>query len=462
MNLLVETRVDKKSSFEFEKPTLSLGQVAINKEGASAGVSGVKIGDGTTTWDQLNYINVPSDVVDKWLTIAEGTNNSKLVTLPDLNFAYSVYDVDSNSELEEIVKAIANRNIYFSVNDKPTGSSAEVGDLSLTAKGYLTLQYLVDNSVNDSIKGFSSLTLAHEKNGTRTYEVVDAENRSALKSHTTDFNNYKSSTNSSISSLQQRMSAAEAGTSLPLFSSGNQGLVPSSTHIAAGQRPNYFLNANGTWTQISLYADGIKLSANDSTTVLAKLNALQSAINSAGSSLSITSVGNTATTYYLTGVQDTSSTALTYTTGVYFKNAVLYGAAWNDYAEYRPTVQTAKPGNCVIEIGDGTLKLSTERLQPGCEIISDTFGFAIGGTEDCKTPIACTGRVLAYTYEDRYSYQPGDPVCSGPNGTVSRMTREEVINYPDRMIGTVSEIPEYQRWGAGNVEVDNRIWIRIR
>ena len=41
-------------------------------------------------------------------------------------------------------------------------------------------------------------------------------------------------------------------------------------------------------------------------------------------------------------------------------------------------------------------------------------------------------------------------------------TRKEIINYPDRIIGTVSEIPTYDTWGAGNVSVNGRIWIRIR
>lgn len=137
------------------------------------------------------------------------------------------------------------------------------------------------------------------------------------------------------------------------------------------------------------------------------------------------------------------------------------GAVWNDYAEYR-SAETIKPGTVVREDKDGIMKITTERLMPGCEIISDTFGFAIGETDECKTPIAATGRVLAYTYEDRYSFELGDAVCSGPNGTVSKMTREELMMYPERMIGTVSEIPEYKTWGSGNVEVDGRIWIRIR
>ena len=140
----------------------------------------------------------------------------------------------------------------------------------------------------------------------------------------------------------------------------------------------------------------------------------------------------------------------------------VYGAVYNDYAEYRQTVKFTEPGRCVVELGDGSLGLSYKRLEPGAEIISDTFGFAIGETKECKTPIAVSGRVLAYPNEPRETYKAGDPVCSGPNGTVSKMTREEVREYPDRMIGTVSEIPTYETWGQENVKVNGRIWIRIR
>lgn len=146
---------------------------------------------------------------------------------------------------------------------------------------------------------------------------------------------------------------------------------------------------------------------------------------------------------------------------VYSNGTVLYGACWNDYAEYRKTTYT-KPGRVVVEKGDGSLCQSWDRLLPGCEIVSDTYGFVIGETEECKTPIAVSGRVLAYPYEDRESYQPGDAVCSAPGGCVSRMTRQEITMYPERIIGTVSEIPEYNTWGEKDIEVDGRIWIRIR
>lgn len=140
----------------------------------------------------------------------------------------------------------------------------------------------------------------------------------------------------------------------------------------------------------------------------------------------------------------------------------VYGAVWNDYAEYRQIKKHIQPGYCVIETGKGDLIKSSERLQPGANIVSDTFGFAIGETEQTKTPLAVSGRVLAYPYEDRDLYQAGDPVCSGPNGTISKMTREEVREYPERIIGTVSEIPDYEVWGTGNVKVNNRIWIKVK
>ena len=42
------------------------------------------------------------------------------------------------------------------------------------------------------------------------------------------------------------------------------------------------------------------------------------------------------------------------------------------------------------------------------------------------------------------------------------MTEKEEKRYPSRIIGTISEIPDYQIWGSGNIEVNNRVWIRIR
>ena len=185
----------------------------------------------------------------------------------------------------------------------------------------------------------------------------------------------------------------------------------------------------------------------------------------------VTNTLNTSTKFYITGT--TSATTNTGTqifdTGVYVDTTAgklvatsVYGAVWNDYAEYRETRTEIEPGRVVCENGDDTLSLSTGRLQPGANIVSDTFGFAIGETEQSKTPLAVSGRVLAYPFEDRYSYKPGDAVCAGPDGTVSKMSREEIMTYPECILGTVSAIPEYETWGEGNVPVNGRIWIKVR
>lgn len=175
-----------------------------------------------------------------------------------------------------------------------------------------------------------------------------------------------------------------------------------------------------------------------------------------------TKVNSSATTskIYMAGVTAANGT-MYYNTGVYASGSVLYGAAWNDYAEYRICNEDFIPGQVVCENGDDTLSISSKRLQPGANIISDTFGFAIGETYQAKCPIAVAGRVLAYTYEPREEFKAGDAVCAGPNGTVSKMTRLEIMKYPERIIGTVSAIPNYEYWGEKNISVNNRIWIKI-
>ena len=141
----------------------------------------------------------------------------------------------------------------------------------------------------------------------------------------------------------------------------------------------------------------------------------------------------------------------------------VYGAVWNDYAECRESNEFIDAGYVVKENGDDTLSLADGRLIYGCSIVSDTFGFMIGETDKAHTPIAVSGRVLAYPYENRevFKYNIGCFVCSGPNGTVSLMNKEEVWNHPEAIIGQVSAVPDYEYWG-NNVKVNGRVWIKVR
>ena len=143
------------------------------------------------------------------------------------------------------------------------------------------------------------------------------------------------------------------------------------------------------------------------------------------------------------------------------------GAVWNDYAECRES-DCEDFGYVLMEVGDDSLTKTTERLSHFAGVSSDTWGFSQGETDKAKTPIAVAGRVLAYPYQDRNNYKPGDCVCAAPGGTVDIMTREEVINWPDRIVGTVSCVPDYEEWGGGenadrpSVKVNGRIWIKVR
>ena len=171
-------------------------------------------------------------------------------------------------------------------------------------------------------------------------------------------------------------------------------------------------------------------------------------------------VSNNSHTHTWSNISDRTTCSID-TTGT-IKGSAVYGAVWNDYAEYRMQKESIKPGYCVVSNNNGQVSKTTKRYQACDGIVSDTFGFAIGETDKCKTPLAVAGRVLAYCEGDRYSYQAGDTVCAGPDGKVCKMTREEIQLWPDRVVGIVSEIPEYNTWGTGNVKVNGRIWIKIK
>lgn len=299
-----------------------------------------------------------------------------------------------------------------------------------------------------------------------------------------------------LSALNNNLYYPVTGVSIP---ANGYHKIKVSVHLNSGTKPSWATNNSGFTTNVELYTTAYGWGATHGETIV--LNDSYNFTN-CGQVVGFTQNGNTSTpVLWLRGggkyfvecdynASWTIRTSLYYTQGsssdTYhqtvepqssypgFKagdgraiNGVIragqvYGAVWNDYAEYRQTKECIQPGYCVIETGKGDLIKSSERLQPGANIVSDTFGFAIGETEQTKTPLAVSGRVLAYPYEDRDSYQAGDPVCSGPNGTISKMTREEVREYPDRIIGTVSEIPDYEIWGTGNVKVNNRIWIKVK
>lgn len=244
-----------------------------------------------------------------------------------------------------------------------------------------------------------------------------------------------------------RIHTHNAMTGATTSKAGTSGFVPAPAAGAA----NRFLRADGTWQEVTIPEGGGTVSG----------NYLPLSGGTVTGNVAITAT--TASTSTTTGALKVSGGVGI--AGDVYANAVV-GAVWNDYAEtrkaYSEDFKYMKPGCVVTEcaVENDTVRLTDKRLEKIPMVITDTYGFLIGEKEGNVVPVAVAGRVLVNTYEDRSKFELGDAVCSGPNGTVSIMTYEELLTFPDRVLGYVSCIPDYDTWGE--VKVNNRIWIKLK
>lgn len=157
-----------------------------------------------------------------------------------------------------------------------------------------------------------------------------------------------------------------------------------------------------------------------------------------------------------------SSTRLNYN-GLFYATRI-YGAVYNDYAEFRDSVEIFEAGRVVSINEDGEFELSSTRLHPVSRVVSDTYGMGIGRNKEVEhqVPIAVSGRALVYLDCKITNKLIGKPVCSGENGTASIMTRKEVKEHPECIIGVISSIPKEEYWGNDGIETLNKVWIEVR
>lgn len=47
-------------------------------------------------------------------------------------------------------------------------------------------------------------------------------------------------------------------------------------------------------------------------------------------------------------------------------------------------------------------------------------------------------------------------------GRIRLMTDEEAVQFPWKILGVVSSVPEYKIWGEKEIEVNGRVWIKVR
>lgn len=457
VNILVEARVQPRVIFNKENPILGSGEIGLEEELLTA-----KIGDGVTHWEDLTPLKVTKETMERWYNIVKGTTTSHLITLPNLNFAYTTVDVDSNPLIEEIVSTMIKDKNYLGLYEtKKDGINNFYDTLKFNSSDFFDMVFLTTDE-EKKIQYISQFGFSTDLQGDRYYllrdesahELIDNLNGNMINA----FNeidlikNELYSEDGILSEINKKMLVYPNGT-------GGSGLVPAP---ASGQttKDKRFLHISGQWKTLDLNAS--EITYNEKYTVAQKINDL----DTKGTNINLVNLDFDLglevplTPIPICGTIDTNTLGtLYYHSNVYITvEGVLFGAAYNDYAEARQT-KNVQAGRVVVENGDDTLSISTDRLQLGGNIVSDTYGMLIGKTDEAKTPIALCGRVLAYPNEDRSEYYAGAPVCTGPNGTVSIMSKDEVLHYPECIIGYVSAVPTYEEWNRK--KVDGRIWIKV-
>lgn len=139
----------------------------------------------------------------------------------------------------------------------------------------------------------------------------------------------------------------------------------------------------------------------------------------------------------------------------------VWNAVYNDLVDYVVLAdnEELRYGYVYFQDTDG-VKVANKRCQKGVVgIASDTFGFALGLQKNKNmVPIGLCGWVLAKV---DYDYSIGTPLTNNENGELTEMSHEEKVNYPERMLATMSRKEINTMWN-NKVEVNGRHWVKIK
>lgn len=145
-----------------------------------------------------------------------------------------------------------------------------------------------------------------------------------------------------------------------------------------------------------------------------------------------------------------------------FKASKVWSAVWNDIADFQLLADKLELGKCYYDTKDGA-KICTERCQMSViGIASDTYGFGVGtGAHDKQVPIAVAGWVLAYVDQE---YECGTPLTNDKDGNLTAMTRNEKMEYPERIVGIYKRKEMDLFWGptGKQIEVKGRHWVKVK
>lgn len=140
----------------------------------------------------------------------------------------------------------------------------------------------------------------------------------------------------------------------------------------------------------------------------------------------------------------------------------IWNAVWNDLADYQLLNDELIYGKCYADTKDGA-RLCTERCQLSViGIASDTFGYGLGtGANQKEVPIAVAGWVLAYVDQE---YECGTPLTNDAHGNLTKMTREEKMEYPERIVAIYKRKEMDNQWGPDHakIQVNGRHWVKVK
>ena len=440
INTRIRQKRDTAANWTNNNPVLLNGELIVVE--TSTGAIRLKVGDGVKTFNQLPFTD---EALRALITDVDNNNSAVVVTKNGESRLLNTFNIIklTQAEYEELE---ASNSLDPDALYLTEGGSENIGGSKVV---------LTQNGVGKELPVFNIVKLSEE------------EYRQLIDSNTLDPDTlYLTEGSGAGEGTQVVLSDLIAGTEpenlsvLNIIRLSQEEYDALVTSNSLDPKAIYMTEAanGGNTDELKTYIDNADATTLNSAKTYSDNNFLKL---SGGTVTGVTTFTNTtASTSTTTGAVKISGGLGV--AGDIYANKV-YGAVWNDYAECRESNEFIDAGRVVKENGDDTLSLADGRLIYGCSIVSDTFGFMIGETDKAHTPIAVSGRVLAYPYENRevFRHNIGCFVCSGPNGTVSLMDKEEVWNHPEAIIGQVSAVPDYEYWG-NDIKVNGRVWIKVR
>ena len=439
------------------------GKVNVANANGASTLGVVKQGDYVTITDGKISANVANG--DTKGVVYQGDN----VTIADGKVSVAIAKSTSNLGL---VKKGDNINI----GDDGTISVSNANGTSTLGVVKQGTNVTISDGVVSVATGGANLGLA--KSGTATkleagavnvvYDnttlSVDDNNQLYVKTATNDAKGIVIADNATIVNTSGTLSARNA-------SGSTSGIVYQGDYVTISDGKISANKASGTTPGVVYQGDNTTIASDGKISVTKLVN------SSTSNTTTIIDVANngTAPVVKITGKKNTDDTApVSSTSALYVDGNILaegnisghkvFHAVWNDISDAIEVQDSLEieAGRCYRFDGTEYSKTS-EYCQKGIiGIHSDTAGDILGRKGKHKElDISVGGFVLAYV--DR-QYESGTPLTSGPNGTLTEMKREDVREYPERLVATYWKPETETEWGSDmyKVTVNGRHWVKIK